>query len=180
MSTVGITSVPAAAAPPTALVPNQQQGGSGLSFGDILDAVNPLQHIPIVSGLYRAATGSHISEASQVAGDTIYGAFLPGGAIMGLASSVADVAVKEVTGSDISQHIVGTVTSASAAAPAGAATPLIPSAPTTNVSSATGAVNNSPALGLLRISQNTQSGNAQYERAQAFDALNSKLVKMAV
>ena len=32
-------------------------GDDGFSFGDILDLINPLQHIPIVGTIYRAVTG---------------------------------------------------------------------------------------------------------------------------
>ena len=52
-----------------------------ISFGDFLDMINPLQHIPVLSSLYRAATGDTISPISRVAGDTLYGG------IMGLASA---------------------------------------------------------------------------------------------
>src|SRR5438105_9949046 len=62
------------------------QGGGGgkdeeFGFGDILDMVNPLQHIPIVNRIYRHITGDHIKPVSQVVGDSIYG-----GPIGGMAS----------------------------------------------------------------------------------------------
>ena len=43
------------------------------SFQDLLDIVNPLQHIPVVSHLYRKLTGQVPSSMSQVIGDGIYG-----------------------------------------------------------------------------------------------------------
>lgn len=160
---------------PTPLVPNGQSGG-GLSFGDILDAVNPLQHIPVLSNLYRAATGSQISPASQIAGDTLYGVLLPGGAVAGLAASAADVAVKEISGRNIGQYVVGAVNGSSSPSSAAAATPLVP-AQGSAITPATAHILSTP---LISSDQNISLTNAQYQRAQAYDAINNKLVKMAV
>ena len=44
-----------------------------LSFGDFLDAINPLHHIPIVGTLYRAVTGDTIKPSAQVVGGTLFG-----------------------------------------------------------------------------------------------------------
>jgi len=52
-----------------------------MSFGDFLDMINPLQHIPVVSSLYRAATGDSINPISRIAGDAMYGG------VLGLASA---------------------------------------------------------------------------------------------
>ena len=43
-------------------------GADGLTFGDVLDVINPLQHIPVVSTIYRAITGDEISPGARVAG----------------------------------------------------------------------------------------------------------------
>ena len=37
----------------------KQEGG--ISFSDVLDIVNPLQHIPVVSTVYRMITSGQIS-----------------------------------------------------------------------------------------------------------------------
>lgn len=58
-------------------------GEAVMSFSDFLDMINPLQHIPLVSSIYRAATGETINPVSRIAGDILYG-----GAIgVGLASA---------------------------------------------------------------------------------------------
>lgn len=44
-----------------------------LTFADVLDVLNPLQHIPGISSLYRAVTGDKIAEGPQLAGDILYG-----------------------------------------------------------------------------------------------------------
>ncbi len=53
-----------------------------MSFGDVLDMLNPLQHIPVVSAVYRAATGETINPVSRIAGDSLYGG------VLGVASAV--------------------------------------------------------------------------------------------
>lgn len=52
-------------------------GKDGLTFGDLLDVINPLQHIPMVSSIYRAVTGDEISPGARVAGGALYGAPWP-------------------------------------------------------------------------------------------------------
>jgi hypothetical protein len=56
-------------------------------FGDFLDMVNPLQHIPLVNSLYRAATGDTIKPISKMVGGVIFGG--PLGAVMPLVEVVA-------------------------------------------------------------------------------------------
>jgi len=75
-------------------------GGDGLRFGDILDTINPLQHIPGVSTIYRNLTGDEMSPGARIAGGTIFGG--PIGFISGLVSS----AVEGATGRDLGDHIL--------------------------------------------------------------------------
>lgn len=42
-------------------------------FADLLDIVNPLQHIPVVSSFYRELSGDTISSPARVLGDMLYG-----------------------------------------------------------------------------------------------------------
>ena len=68
---------------------------SGDNFGrDLMEILNPLQHIPVVATIYRQLTGDKIGPMERIAGDTLYGGML------GLASSVADVAFEKLTGKD--------------------------------------------------------------------------------
>ena len=57
-----------------------------LSFGDIVDAINPLQHLPIIGNIYRAVTGDESSVGAQLAGGTLYGGAL--GGLISVASAV--------------------------------------------------------------------------------------------
>lgn len=45
------------------------------SFGisDVIDMINPLQHIPIVSNLYQSATGDKIGSVAMIVGGAIFG-----------------------------------------------------------------------------------------------------------
>lgn len=58
--------------------------GSELSFADLVDTLNPLQHIPVVSELYRSVTGDKISPHARIAGGTLYGG--PVGAVASVMS----------------------------------------------------------------------------------------------
>ncbi len=79
-------------------------GDDGFSFGDLIDIINPLQHIPVVSTFYRETTGDEISAAPRVMGSTLF--FGP----LGLASALANVVVEENTGMDIGEHMTSWVT----------------------------------------------------------------------
>lgn len=48
-------------------------GEDGFTFGDIIDIVNPLQHIPIVNNIYRKITGDTIAPAMEIAGGALFG-----------------------------------------------------------------------------------------------------------
>jgi hypothetical protein len=80
------------------------QAGEGFSFGDFLDIVNPLQHIPVVSAIYRAVTGDTIGEGEKIAGDTLYGG------IWGFVSSLADTAFKAATGDYFGDTVLAALT----------------------------------------------------------------------
>jgi hypothetical protein len=83
--------------------PFQAFGNDGLTFWDFLDIVNPLQHIPVISTLYRSITGDEIDPGAKIAGGTLYGG--PIGAI----SSLIDIAIDMSTGKDIGEHMLALV-----------------------------------------------------------------------
>jgi len=74
-----------------------------LSFGDIIDIINPLQHLPVIGTLYRKFTGDTMKGFSEIIGGAIYGG--PVGAV----SSTLDVAVKECTGKDMAENALSLV-----------------------------------------------------------------------
>ncbi len=97
------TPAPAAASPTGAGTPPSLArpfGDDGLTFGDLLDAINPLQHIPVVGTLYRAITGDRIDPASRLAGGTLFGGPI------GLAVAAVNTVVETVTGKDVGDQVV--------------------------------------------------------------------------
>lgn len=95
----------AGAGKPDAEKPGAAKEGGFLSFlKTVIDVINPLQHIPVISTLYRHLTGDEISPAARIAGDTLYGG--PIGTVVAL----ADVATQETTGRDIGGNVMAMVT----------------------------------------------------------------------
>lgn len=72
-------------------------------FGDLLDIINPLQHIPLINTLYRNITGDEIRASSRVLGGMVFGGFA------GAAGSLANVILEEETGKDVTQTALGFV-----------------------------------------------------------------------
>jgi len=66
-------------------------------FWDVVDIINPLQHIPIIGSIYRELTGDEITSFASVAGGALFG----GG--VGAAFGVANALVMETTGKDPGQ-----------------------------------------------------------------------------
>jgi hypothetical protein len=81
--------------------------GQDKSFGfsDIVDMINPLQHIPVVSNLYQSATGDTMGAIAQIVGGAIFGG--PIGALVS-AGMVAYNSAKESEASDNSNLLEGT------------------------------------------------------------------------
>ena len=68
--------------------PTKAGDDSGSGFATFLDVINPLQHIPVVSTLYRELTGDTISPAARIAGAALYGG--PIGAGIAIVGAVAE------------------------------------------------------------------------------------------
>ncbi len=104
-------------------------GNDGFGFDDFLDIINPLQHIPFVSSLYREITGDEISPGSRMIGGTLFS----GG--IGLAVSFINSAIEDSTGKDVGEHVIAIFTPAetdspeetlATVPPEGAAAPVTP------------------------------------------------------
>ena len=76
------------------------QSDGDFTFDDFLDIINPLQHIPLVSTLYRQITGDEISPHARVLGDTLFGG--PSGFV----AAAANVFFEEVAGEDIGETVM--------------------------------------------------------------------------
>ncbi|MFA5041125.1 MAG: hypothetical protein WC464_05785 [Bdellovibrionales bacterium] len=90
-----------------------KNGGSdvaevAMSFDDFLDMINPLEHIPGISSIWRAIVGEDIHPVSRIVGDTLYGGVM-GVASAGLSAlgAIGDEAVAAANGGDtISKTVV--------------------------------------------------------------------------
>lgn len=78
----------------------QPFGGDGLTFLDLIDVINPLQHIPIISSLYRNMTGDTLDPATNIAGGALFGGPI------GAAVSFVNVLIDEATGQDMGEHVM--------------------------------------------------------------------------
>ncbi|HEC90310.1 MAG TPA: hypothetical protein ENI55_01450, partial [Alphaproteobacteria bacterium] len=75
-------------------------GKDGFTFGDFIDIINPLQHIPIVSTIYRQMTGDDLDPGSRIGGGALFGGPI------GLVASLVNVLVDEATGKDVGEQVL--------------------------------------------------------------------------
>ncbi len=78
----------------------QPFGDDGFTFMDFLDIINPMQHLPIISNLYRNWSGDTIDPIPRIGGGALFGG--PIGAI----ASLINVIINETTGKDAGDHFL--------------------------------------------------------------------------
>ena len=76
-----------------------QDKKEGMSFGDFLDIINPLQHIPIVSTIYRMVTEDDIGVGSRVLGGALFGGPI------GLIGAGLTAIFEEISGGTVEEHV---------------------------------------------------------------------------
>ena len=69
-----------------------------------MDIINPLQHLPVVSFIYRALTGDKIKPAMRILGDIGYGG------PTGFMSSCAEVLFEAIFGEDVGGTAIALLT----------------------------------------------------------------------
>lgn len=79
-------------------------GQDGFSFESVLDLINPLQQIPVISNIYRALTGDVISPGSRLAGGALYGGPI------GFMASLVGAVVEGETGQDVGSNMIAMLT----------------------------------------------------------------------
>ena len=90
---------PQAATVAAATAANGGNAPPELTFSDLLDVINPLEHIPVVSHIYEKETGHQQAEGSQTTGGLLYGGPI------GLVLAIADQVMKHTTGNDMTGHL---------------------------------------------------------------------------
>jgi len=78
--------------------------GDGFDIHDVLDVINPLQHLPIISSIYRSEVKDEIGAVPRLLGSMLYGGGLIG-AVVGVATALVNIVVEHETGKDLGQHI---------------------------------------------------------------------------
>lgn len=76
-----------------------QNKGEGFTFGDFLDIINPLQHIPVISTLYRMVTEDEIGPGARVAGGALFGGPL------GVLGAGLTAVFEETSGGSVEDHL---------------------------------------------------------------------------
>lgn len=88
---------------PNANQKTQSHSTEAFQFEDVVDIINPLHHLPVISMVYRGLTGDTLHPMSQIIGGALYGG--PVGAVTGTANAISQVQ----TGKDIGDHALGFV-----------------------------------------------------------------------
>ncbi len=105
---MSIEAIPSVAAPQAAPPADQKDAASSsdwdFSFHNLLDIINPLEHLPVIGTIYRAITGVHIGMPEKIAGDALYGG------LWGAVASVADTMFEAVTGKDFGSTVLALFT----------------------------------------------------------------------
>ena len=150
-------------------------GHHGFSFHDFLSAINPLQYLPVVGTIYRAATGDMIPEPLQRAGSLLVSGLL--GGPIGVMTSIATTIAEKVTGIDPEKFVMAHLHPASPkvaaldeAPPAGEA-PAI--APASSMSSASTRLAMTPAQLAAYGVRVDGSGNLRLGDIEGADVLNT-------
>lgn len=106
-TTIAALPPPGGALPPNADAPAPTAspwGEDGFGFDDLIDIINPLQHIPLVSSLYRAMTGDEIAYAPRMIGSALFGG------VLGVIAEGVSAAIEEETGGTPGDHIAAALT----------------------------------------------------------------------
>ena len=84
-----------AAAPPSGAIT-----ADDFNFDALVDTINPLQHIPVVSTIYREVTGDKMGAPASIAGGALYGG------VFGFFSALGNEFLRAVTGHDVGETIL--------------------------------------------------------------------------
>lgn len=95
------SALPAGAATPSS-GPTLWSHGS-FSFKDLLDIVNPLQHLPIIGSIYRYLTGDEPSGGARIVGDALYGGPI------GFGVGVVTTMLTDSKGEDLGEQVLADV-----------------------------------------------------------------------
>ncbi len=147
----------------------------GMSFGEFLSCLNPLQYVPVVGTIYRAVTGDTIPAPVRAVGALVFSGLTSGPVGIGISLGVG--AVERAVGFDeekFGQGLLASIGIGKGNAPAGPAT--LGNAPAARAGAAGGQAAFTAAdlarFGLTQSADGSLSGNAGAGLSGA-DALNA-------
>lgn len=70
-----------------------------LTFTDILQAINPLHHLPVIGTVYREITGEHLAPVARVVGGGLFGG------VVGLLTAIGNAVVEGLSGKDVGGQV---------------------------------------------------------------------------
>lgn len=104
--TTTTAALPSAPAPNPASTPSKSVSlwsKDGFGFKDILDIINPLQHLPVIGSIYRYLTGDEMSGGSRIVGDALYGGPI------GFGVGVVSTLLMDSSGRDLGERTIASV-----------------------------------------------------------------------
>ena len=72
----------------------------GPSFSDLLDVLNPLQHIPVINSIYRNLTGDKEGAVADLVGGALWGG------LIGLGAAMGDLVFEDATGKSVGDTVI--------------------------------------------------------------------------
>lgn len=106
-TTVAVHSLPGARTPG-----GPETTATEFGFDDLVDIVNPLQHLPIVGSLYRAISDDGISPVARVAGGALFGG------VAGFFGAIASEVYEAIAGESVEETVVSLFAPETPGAPA--------------------------------------------------------------
>jgi hypothetical protein len=75
-----------------------------VGFDDLIDIINPLQHVPIVGSVYRAISNDDLSPLARIAGGTLFGG------VAGFLGALASGLYEAIAGEGLEETVVSLFT----------------------------------------------------------------------
>ena len=91
---------PVMSSQPVSAQPSGAITADDFNFDALIDTINPLQHIPVVSTIYREITGDKMGAPADIAGGALYGG------VFGFFSALGNEFLRAVTGHDVGETIL--------------------------------------------------------------------------
>src|ERR1700761_1114782 len=112
----------------------------GPSFSDVLDILNPLQHIPVINSIYQHLTGDTEGAVADVAGGTLWAGPI------GLIASLVDLSDRSEGEKSFSDRLMGWLGFEDEAAPPASAVVSAPASPAAGIQQSEAVAAAPPAL----------------------------------